>query len=304
MAKSLIKIIAYFGQWPEWINFYLESCKWNSDIHWLIYTDCPEPENKAKNVFYKKISFEDYCHHVSSRLKINFCPDSPYKLCDLKPAFGFIHENDIAPYDCYAFGDIDIIYGNIRKFLTDELLTRYQLISTHTDRISGHFVVFENSSRMRNSFRQIPNWKQRLENRNFQGICENTYARVFLRFQKYPKLAQNLAKVVSPHRRRCLFKEQYSTILSPMPWSDDSADHPQTWLWNQGKLTNTKDGDREYCYLHFMNWKSNRYLPGKLKEQSAAWQSLPSIVNANYKDNRWLITPSGFIQVPEEAKVN
>lgn len=304
MAKSLVKIIAYFGQWPEWINFYIESCKWNPDIHWLIYTDCPEPENKAENVFYKKLSFKDYCDQVSSRLNIDFHPDSSYKLCDLKPAFGYIHENDIIHYDYYAFGDVDIIYGDIRKFFSDDVLEKYQLISTHNDRISGHLAVFENSARMRNSFRQIPKWRQKFEDTIHQCYDEITYARVFLRFQKYPIVIQNLAKMLSPYRRRCLFNEQYSTILSSIPWSNGSVEHPQTWLWNQGKLTNTKDGDREYCYLHFMNWKSNRYLPGELKDEPAAWQRISSIVKANYKDKQWLITPNGFEQVTDTARVN
>src|SRR5947208_1133673 len=48
----LIMLCFYFGRWPAWINFFVESCKWNPDVHWRIYTDCGEPENHASNIAY------------------------------------------------------------------------------------------------------------------------------------------------------------------------------------------------------------------------------------------------------------
>ena len=75
MSKySIIKIIPYFGQWPEWIDLYIESCKANSDIDWLFSTDCGEPANRAKNVRYIHTSFTDYKKMVSEKLNINFNP--------------------------------------------------------------------------------------------------------------------------------------------------------------------------------------------------------------------------------------
>lgn len=116
MAKSIITIIPYFGKWPEWINFFIESCKHNPGVDWLIVTDCGEPDNSAPNVHFRHMSFEDYKAEASRRLEVGFNPLDPYKLCDLKAAFGVVHEDDIRDYDYYAHSDIDLIYGDIRRF--------------------------------------------------------------------------------------------------------------------------------------------------------------------------------------------
>ena len=94
MSKSIVKIVPYFGRWPEWINFYIESVKANPTIDWIIYTDCPEPRNRADNLIIRQMSFADYKALVSERLNIRFDPDNPYKLCDLKPMLGLLHEQD------------------------------------------------------------------------------------------------------------------------------------------------------------------------------------------------------------------
>lgn len=87
-TASILKIIPYFGKWPEWIDFYLESCRHNPDINWLFYTDCARPATAPANVQFIEISFEDYKQLISTRLRIDFNPTHPYKLCDLKPAMG------------------------------------------------------------------------------------------------------------------------------------------------------------------------------------------------------------------------
>lgn len=78
-------LIPYFGHWPEWIDFFVESCKWNPSVRWKFYTDCGEPENKADNIDYTHLSFDDYKALVRQRLGIAFNPSDPYKLCDVKP---------------------------------------------------------------------------------------------------------------------------------------------------------------------------------------------------------------------------
>jgi len=103
----LIMLCFYFGRWPAWINFFIESCKWNPDVRWRIYTDCGEPENRADNVECVPVGFQEYQALARRRLGVNFTADHPYKLCDLRPCLGFIHEPDIAGYPYFGYGDID-----------------------------------------------------------------------------------------------------------------------------------------------------------------------------------------------------
>ncbi len=103
-------IIPYFGQWPEWIDLHFYSCGQNLFIDWLFFTDCPIPKTHSTNLSFYSFSFDEYCNDVSRKLKINFHPDKYYKLCDLKPFYGYIHADIISEYDFWGFGDIDVIW--------------------------------------------------------------------------------------------------------------------------------------------------------------------------------------------------
>lgn len=296
---SLVILIPYFGVWPEWFDLYLLSCQKNPDVDWLFYTDCPVPPNVPQNVRFVHTSFSSYQQMVSDRLGISFSPSSPYKLCDLKPALGFIHEQDIKGYDFFAVGDIDIIYGQIRDFITDDLLQKYDVIGTHHRRLSGHFAIFRNTDQYRQAFRKIPDWQKLMEKNEHLGLDESKFSKLFVRHKNHPLWLRKLWSYSSRYQRRVLFREQYSTILAPITWLDGSMEHPQQWFWRDGHLTNNQD-NREFMYLHFMNWKSNRWLPKNLRNAPAAWSSLDKLVHVDIDDARqkgFQISPQGFTPI-------
>jgi hypothetical protein len=292
--KSIIILIPYFGQWPEWIDLFLVSCQWNSTIHWVFITDCGAPTCLPENVRFVHMSFDEYRKLVSERLEIQFPKTSPYKLCDYKPTYGFVHEDLVSGYDYFGFGDIDVIYGNIRRFYTSAVLS-HSLISTHYDRLSGHFCLVRNTEFMRQAFRQVKDWQTYLEDPEHRGFDEHRFRRIVLRHKKYPRFLRKVCGWFDPYQRGTYFKEQYSTILSPIRWLDGSYDHPQEWLWRKGRLTNTKDGEREFLYLHFMNWKSSRYLR-KYRGEDAPWENLDRIVHFDVHPDvdSWRMTRRGF----------
>ena len=43
--------------------------------------------------------------------------NSPYKLCDYKPVYGLIFDEDLQDYDFWGHCDVDLIFGDIRKFI-------------------------------------------------------------------------------------------------------------------------------------------------------------------------------------------
>ncbi|MBU2706238.1 hypothetical protein KCM76_09585 [Zooshikella marina] len=293
--KTIAIIIPYFGQWPEWIDLYIESCKHNPTIDWLLFSDCPPPNNTAKNVKLTYISFQDYKKKISDALDINFEDADPYKLCDIKPALGFIHQDEIKHYDYYGFGDIDVIYGDIRSFYNEQVLT-HNLISTHWDRISGHLALFKNTQKNRTAFKLIKNWQQFMADTKHHGIDESKFSKIYLRHKKYSAWLRKCYAMFNAYNRNCYFKEQYSTILSPILWINGSEEHPTVWYWKSGKLTNNTDGDREFLYLHFMNLKSAAWLPKKYGNK-AAWESLSHInlVPPNKVTDGWIISEKGFL---------
>ena len=123
--KSIILIIDYFAKdWPDWFPIFIESCKKNGTIDWLIHTNCSTKIDIPQNVHIHKISEYEYCKKVSETLGIYFFPSWNYKIVDIKPAYGKIWEKEIKNYDFWGYTDIDIIYGNLRHFLTEKFLIR------------------------------------------------------------------------------------------------------------------------------------------------------------------------------------
>lgn len=260
MQPSIILLIPYFGKWPAWFDFFLKTCQFNSSIQWLFFTDCPEPENAPDNVFFKIISFQEYKNKVSSKLGITFQPDSPYKLCDLKPVLGYIHDEDIKGYDFWGFSDIDLVYGDIRKHYTAERLSKFDLYSTHERRVSGHFCLIRNTKKMREAFKEMKNWKVRLSDNEHHALDEGAFSRLFIRHKNLPKLLFNLLSNVNPWRRRSEFTEEFSTPNAGVPWLDGSYSFPELWTWEEGQLVNDLTGDKEYPYFHFFGWKKDLWI--------------------------------------------
>ncbi len=275
MNKKIILLMPYFGSWPVWINLYIESCKYNPDIEWLFFTDCGEPENKAQNVNYRHMSFAEYRELASQKLGINFSAPEPYKICDLRPAYGLVHEEDIKGFDYFGFGDIDLIYGDIRKFYNDDVLN-YNIISTDNRRVTGHLTLLKNNELMRNSFRKIKNWRSLLESPQHQHLDEAAFSKVFNPHKNFPLWLRKFFALFNPCQRSIFFKDQYTTPgfkgMEGRKWHDKSYNYPLKWFWDRGKITNDMDGDREFIYFHFMYWKKE---PNWLSHNTNSEQAFP-----------------------------
>jgi hypothetical protein len=85
--------------------------------------------------------------------------DRGYKLCDFRPAFGFLFSDLLEGYDFYGYGDIDVIYGNIRKFISDELLTQYDAISIRAQYFTGFFAILRNCPKIVQLFRESSDYQ-------------------------------------------------------------------------------------------------------------------------------------------------
>lgn len=282
MAKPLIIIIPYFGRWPFWIDLFFASCRSNPKVDWLIYTDCAIPKLAADNVTFVSISFDDYKARVSKALEINFCPDDPYKLCDLKPALGYVHQDEIQAYDFFAFGDVDIVYGDLLNYFA-QAMQQYQCISTHDTRISGHLCLLKNNQLMRNAFKQVKGWEALLEDKNHRRFDEKQFSKVFLQHKNLPMFLRKMIFSGNPYMMSVLFRETYSTSYCRVPWLDGSFNFPCEWQWHNGSLTNNLTGAKQFPYLHFLHWKQ-------------FWPKQSDLEVNFVDDNRlvWTINESGF----------
>ena len=274
-------IIPYFGKWPVWSDLFFYSCMQNSDIDYFFYTDCEIPEfvkkENAKNVHFSITSFREYCEKVSQRLNIYFHPQNAYKLCGLKPFYGYIHYEDIKNYDFWGFGDLDLVYGRIRHFYTDEILEKYDLFSTHSDRVSGHLFLMRNNDYYRTICFQLPKWKEKLCSNKMIGLDEGELTvklrpytpafwgvrRAVRRMLKWKKEAIFFNGVMScinkfqQNYTKQYFVEQFTTPIlydEMTGWEEPNTD----WAYINGMIINMTTG-KEHIYFHFMSYKRNMY---------------------------------------------
>lgn len=279
-------LIPYFGRWPFWMPFFLESCRHNPDIDWLFFSDCGVPDNLPANVVIESMTFADYCQRVSERLGISFNPRSAYKLCDIKPALGYIHADRLDGFDFWGFSDIDLVYGNLRAYFSAERLARFDLLSTHERRISGHLCLMRNDARMREAFMQVPGWQRAFQQAEHLAFDEGAFSRLFIRRKNWPEGLRRLLNLFNPWCRRSEFVEAFSTPSARVPWLDGRFDFPKRWTWSRGRLTNERDGEREFPYFHFIAWKGD------------AWPLCPaeSLIQPGDLVSRaaWSITAQGF----------
>lgn len=282
--KSVVIIIDYYGKWPFWFDLFLASCARNPTINWLINTDCPTPTYAPKNVKFVFRTKAQYLEHISRSLGIEFNPLSMYSICNLKPAFGYIYEEDIIGYDYYGWGDLDVVYGNLRAFFTNQALT-HDVISSHDEIISGHLALFINEDRLRKSFMEIPNWAERMAS-SVYGKWDDCLDEVecSILFSPDTVTRQRLRgsrHEVLPDRgywKSSYFSEQWSTPFTPSRWWNGNIRHPDVWLWCDGSLTNNRDGAKEFAYLHFMNFKRHWYIDRTLYGTLPTWDDyLPSL---------------------------
>ena len=103
--------------------------------------------------------------------------------------------------------------------------------------------------------------------------------------EKYGLHIKNkITQLLSRWKKRKLYlKEQYTTPFTTIPWLDGSVNsaHPSTWYYKHGIITNSRDGQRNFIYLHFMNFKNSRW---RYDGTKAPWENKSSVCFAEVSD--------------------
>jgi hypothetical protein len=138
------------GPWPDTVELFLRSCRWNPSINWIIFSDhnfpvtCP---NNVKRIDARLGGLRDRFSKVLGR-RVRL--DIPYKLCDYRPMFGEIFSEELAGYDFWGHCDFDVVFGRIRDVLPPQAFADFDKIL-----VRGNFALYRNSKRMNTMFRHL-----------------------------------------------------------------------------------------------------------------------------------------------------
>lgn len=151
MVKKIAFVIPYIGKLPKYFPFWLKTCANNPTVDFLLFTDDVTKYDYPPNVKVTICSFDDLKERFQKLFDFPIALEKPYKFCDFKPVYGEAFAEELKGYDFWGHCDIDLFWGNIRKFLTEEILSNYEYIYTH-----GHCCLYRNSPDVNAWYRTLP----------------------------------------------------------------------------------------------------------------------------------------------------
>jgi hypothetical protein len=175
--KSIGLLTCYIGKLPWYFDYFIHSCRYNPSVDfYLITDDTTYSRSLPNNVKLINNTLEEISALATQKLGFLISISTGYKLCDFKPAYGLIFEDILNGYDFWGHCDIDIIFGDIREFITDELLQNHDLISVRHDWLSGCFLLYKNTDKLNNLFLHSRDYKKVLTSDRHYCFDETNFA--------------------------------------------------------------------------------------------------------------------------------
>ena len=245
--KKIAFILPYFGKLPKkGFELWLLSCKYNPTIDWLIYTDDKTEFQYPQNVKLTYTTLSEIKKKAQSLFEFQISLDKPRKLCDFKPAYGEIFKEELKEYDFWGYCDLDLVWGNIRTFITDKVLEEYERIG-----FQGHALLYKNTPEVIARYKTIVSnhidYKKIFSDPGEFVFDENGMDEIY-NYLHIPYFNQT----IFAHLR----KYEYGFFLGHLPKTDDYKNKYQIFLWNDGKILrkyvfNHKIYTEEFMYIHF-----------------------------------------------------
>lgn len=239
-------LIPYFGKLPKGFDTWLLSCRLNETIDWIILTDDKSVYDYPSNVKVHYCSFEQIKNRIQSHFDFKVNINRPWRLCDFRPAYGEIFKKELEDYDFWGHCDLDLIWGDIRKFISDDILSTYDKIG-----FQGHSTLYRNNENNNSLYKTIvPNHETYIDVfSGEEGKCfDETGISAIYEYLGIPYYKKtNFAHL-----------DMFTTsfFLGHLPIEEDYKNKHQIFIWKDGKLFReylyqNKVYKEEYMYLHF-----------------------------------------------------
>ena len=253
--KKCCFIVTWFGKLPTWFNYFLKSCETNSKFDFMIFTDQDINLEHPSNVIFNHITKDKLNELISVKLDTKFTIENSYKLCDFKAMYGHIYSEYLKSYDYWGFCDLDLVFGNINKFISKYIYNNYDIITFGADttnihyRIAGPCTLVKNIEELNASFYKVPEYKEVLTTQEYINFEENSW-------DKWLKAQSNIKMKI---------------ILNAQGWENGTC--IDEVYWNNGSLQ--LPSQHEIALYHFRLKNKN------FKDVSTGFKILPKQHNEN-----------------------
>jgi hypothetical protein len=279
---KVIILIPYFGGWPPWIDYFLKTCACNPGFTWIMLSDAGKPERCPPNVRFEPFSMEDFNRLASSRLGLDIAVRNPYKLCDFRSAFGVIFADYLRDADFWGYSDLDLVYGELDRFLGLDVLENNDVISVREEYLAGHFALFRNADKINSLFRLSPVhekvfadpnkhyafdersnlYGRRLARGTGRNLSDRTSSllELMLNRLKYrlgiglPELPEDMNSVVTYAEKKGEIRVSRKSMVRSDIWFLKHRIPDWKIEWSRGKLIDPS-GKKELLHFHFIRSK-------------------------------------------------
>jgi hypothetical protein len=257
MAKDIGLVVCYFGQeWPAYFSHFLASCLANPEVDFLIFTNLAPPLTGPNTHFTYLADLAAFNALASSQLDLCIALTDPYKLCDLKPAYGVIFADYLQAYRFWGYCDIDLVFGDIRSFITDEVLRDYDVVSAVAEYPAGFFLLLRNVPTITQLYTASRDYKQ-----IFQSLRHFCFDECNFKFgellgagrviEEVTSEIESMAHVVSSQAKQGALRFYARTM------GQEFMQQQTPVRWEAGKLYDKATG-KSYLLVHLVNVKTNR----------------------------------------------
>lgn len=259
------------GKFPNWFEYWQKSASYNSEIDFFVHTNVDISQyKKYRNVHLISMSSEEFWDKLDSILGIKVYRGY-YKTGEYRALCGILFKDIIKDYDYWGSTELDLIYGDIMKFIKPYIDRGDDVIGK-----DGHLRLIKNTDALRYlPFEKARGFEHPL---NYETAFSTEYCWYFdeggmnLRYQQagidVTLIDEHFAHVHELYKYfLCVGKEG--------KWG---------FSWQKGKLKGYNDANqsREFMYMHFTKRKmslSDDKLPGD------EFCVVPNIIINNCKRN-------------------
>ena len=247
MHNKIALIVPYFGKLPNYFDLWMLSASYNSKFDFLIYTDSDDEILKMKysNIIVKRTTFSDFSNNIKRLFNYPISLESPYKLCDYRPMYGHALALDLEKYTFWGHCDVDLIFGDLSKYITDDILKQYDRIYNH-----GHLTLYRNIPKM--------NYLYKIEHSyydcvSYKYVCKTDFLLAFdeVGMAKYGYGISTICDRIGIKNYKNIDFADVNPDIYDFNLEYTNNEHIDYFVYNKGKLIGVS-GDRlkEYAYVH------------------------------------------------------
>lgn len=272
---SILYIVPYFGKLREDFPLWLKTCEYNPTVDWIVLTDDRTEYVYPDNVRVEYMTFEEAAGMIEKAVGFPISLENPYKLCDFKPVYGKAFAEYSEGYGFWGHCDMDLLWGDIRAFLTEEILANYNKIG-----FLGHSTLYRNTDEVNGRWHCEGDSKV-----DFREAFTSRESKFFDERGMNEIYASNGWPVYREQIFADLTEYRYNFFMTNVADEDAEKNNKQIFVWDHGKLYRKYlDGKLvctdEFMYIHFLKRKMKLEVSGKEK--------------------RWLIVPNTIMEFREE----